>query len=241
VILENQEVLRSGRAGDAGEATHRRAGHVHDHRHAVLLRHIPDLVRLEDSTRRLQIRLNDIDRMLAAQDLEGFLEVDVLTGQGGHFNGVGDLLPKFGVIPRDEVLHPRQIEFLERLPEPDARIHPDVPEVVRGDGDLPADDFTDFGQVVRHHGDALVGDLQSGEHMHQVARNVRSGRVSHGARRLLDHSHTDIHLEEGEALLDAELHPLAENFLVGRLRSVRIDANGVAEFAPPSIAWTGTL
>ena len=85
-----------------------------------------------------------------------------------------------GVLPRDHVFEPGHVVLLERLAQPDAGIHADVAEVVGGERDIHADLLAHRGHIVGHHLDALVRDLDAGEHVLHVAA-LRDGHRPPGA------------------------------------------------------------
>ena len=98
---------------------------------------------------------------------------------------------------------------------------------------LPCHDLAHPPHVVGHQLDALVRDFEAGEHVHRwiairegVALGVgdRAGNIPHQ----ID---CHIHLQEGEALLDAPLQALAKHLGIAERRHVRINANPIAELA----------
>ena len=92
---------------NVGHTTHGRSCEVHRHRHAKLLRHIPNLVRFQNSTGGGQVRMNLAHGALRTQHLERLFQIDILSGKNGRGAFVRDLLQQIRVGPRNYVLHPR--------------------------------------------------------------------------------------------------------------------------------------
>ena len=87
--------------------------------------------------------------------------------------------------------------------------------------------------VVGHHGDALVGDLDAGEHVLRVERLAigLAQRPAERAGRVAEQVDPQIHLEPGEALVLAQLQALAVHLRIVRFGGVGVAADLVAELA----------
>ena len=111
---------------DVRHARDGRSGEMHDHRHAILLGRVADLLGLQNPAGRHEIRLNHIDRVVPAQFDEGFLQIDILAGENRDVDGIGDFLQKVGILPGDHVFEPREVVLFKPLSQPDAAVDPDV-------------------------------------------------------------------------------------------------------------------
>src|SRR5260221_1577819 len=79
VMLHRQKIL--GRRGTVHvrHATNRSSRKVHCHRHAKFLRHVADLVRLENSARRCKVRMDLANGVVFAQHAKRFLQINILA------------------------------------------------------------------------------------------------------------------------------------------------------------------
>ena len=127
-----------------------------------------------------------------------------------------------------------------------------MPEMVRGERNLPTDLLPDPGKVRTHYVDTLRGQFQSREHMlHRevagacrrasgstAARGLPLGTdehadvgavgIGHGAGDIGEHRGPNIRLKPGETLRFADLHALGEDFGIIRFRRIAIDPDAVA-------------
>ena len=257
VVLERHEVLGGDRDMGGGHRGDRAFGHVDRHGDAVVLRHVADLLGLEDAAAGEQVRVDDRDAAALEQRLEALLQVDVLAGADRHRGRLLQLPVLVGVLPGDHVLEPGRHVFLDPPGEPDAVLQRDVADVVDGERNLHADHLADLGDVLLQQVEALVGEVQAGEGMEDVVHVVdgvagapvldrldraaagvdavafeRAGRRDHRARDIGDLHQPEIHLEEGEAEVHALLEALAGLGAARHRRvGVAIDAHLVAELA----------
>src|ERR1035437_10722608 len=95
---------------------------LHGHGNTVTVRHVPDLLSLQNSARGQQVGMDDVHRMLAAEHLERLLQENVFAGEHGDIDGVGDLLPQSGLLPGNHVLQPGEVVLGERLAQADAPV-----------------------------------------------------------------------------------------------------------------------
>ena len=89
----------------------------------------------------------EVDRVGVDEFRELFLEVDILSREGGQVDGAGDLLAEIGVLPGDHVLEPGELVGRECPAQADRVVHGEVAEVVGGERHLVADGLTDGGDV----------------------------------------------------------------------------------------------
>ena len=136
VILERHEIFGGDRDVGRRHRGDRALRHVDGHGDAVVLRHVADLLGLEDAARGQQVRVDDRDAAALEQRLEAFLEVDVLAGADRHRGASLQLPVLLGVLPGDHVLEPGRHVFLDPLGEPDAVLQRDVADMVDGERDL---------------------------------------------------------------------------------------------------------
>src|SRR6185436_15117116 len=106
---------------------------------AEFLRRVADLLGFQDSSRRREIRMNDVDRVRATQLDELLFQVDVFAGENRDVDRVGDLLEKVRVGPWHHVLEPRKVVLLEPLSETDAAIDANMAEMIGTKRDVHAD------------------------------------------------------------------------------------------------------
>src|SRR5438874_13076810 len=99
--------------------------------------------------------MDNVHRVLPAELSERLLQVDVLPGAGGQVDRLRDAPPLLCALPWDEVLDPRRVARLQRLAQPDARLHPDMAEMIERQGNVVPDLFTDRSHISDQYLDAF--------------------------------------------------------------------------------------
>ena len=178
--------------------------------------------------------MNLADGVLLAQVDEALFQVDIFTGQDGGGALRRDVLQHLGVLPRNHVLHPRQVVFLVRLAQADDGVHAQVAEVVHRERNLHADRVAHRRHVFAQLLDSLVRHLHRGERMRQSTPlpGAHPRGTRHGVGDFRHHLDAQVHLQPREAhLFFAGLQALREDLGVFRFGGVGVDPDLVAEFA----------
>ncbi|MCX6630550.1 MAG: hypothetical protein NTW28_23290 [Candidatus Solibacter sp.] len=117
------------------------------------------------------------------------------------------------VIPRDDVLCPRQFVRFHGLGEADGGFDGEAAEVVAGERHVRADHTAPHGQELAEVGEALVAQL--------AIRPARTFAVA-------DQRGLQVHLKEGEALFLTQRHAPFVRLDVGGAGGIAVDADAVA-------------
>ena len=123
--------------------------------------------------------------------------------------------------------------MLHRARELDAAVDADVAEMVRGERDLHPDRLAELADPVGKPGDALVGDGNPGERVHDpsAAAGVGPGRHRERARNVAQQVDPEILLQEGDAAVHPGFQHLALFLRRVPLRRVGVEADAIAELA----------
>ena len=256
------EVSRGGRDMDGGEAGNGGLGHMDVHLNAVVLGHVANLFCLHHTAAGEQVGVDDGQGVGFKQGLEVLLEVDVLAGSEGGCRGGVELFPLFDIAPGKDIFGPGEVVFLKATEELDAVLIGNVPEVIDGDGHLPANHIADIGHILFQVVQTGFGDVDSGVSVgggeefeglsaHRTRVDGTMRRLNHmlhlphifkvaerGDQRILDIGQqldAQVHLEEGKAHLHTgfERRP---HIATAPLRvSVAVATNLVAPLAPEEL------
>src|SRR6267143_5045741 len=234
MVLKRQKVLGCSRTVHVRHAGDRGAGKVQSHGDAVLLGHVADLVRLEDTAGCSEVRLNLADGMLVTKYSERLFQVDVLSREDRSRTLVRNLFEQIGVHPRNHVLHPRQVVFLVRLAQTDDRLHSQMAQMIHRERNFHPDGVAHSGDVRLEHGDPFVSYLHTQQRMWKLVRLplLQVGRISDRAGGIRHHLDSEIHLEPRKTHnFLALFQSLRIDFGILRLRSIGINADLIAKLA----------
>jgi hypothetical protein len=126
-----------------------------------------------------------------------------------------------------------RIPLLHRACQLDAAVDADVPVVIGGQRHLHADDLADGAHPVGEPGDALVGDFDAGEWVHDagVLPDVHPGRHRERAGDASEQADSEILLQVGNPRVHAGLQSRRLLLRIGCLRRVRVEPHVIAELA----------
>lgn len=82
------------------------------------------------------------------QRLKVFMQINILAGTDRNINRVLQSSVKFGILPRQGVLHPGNIVFFNPFCQLDAFVYADVANMINGQRYVSADDTTHFCAVL---------------------------------------------------------------------------------------------
>src|SRR5215813_10410671 len=148
-------------------------------------------------------------------------------------------------LPRNHVFHPSQVVLLHCAGQFDATVDADVAVMIGRERYLHSDDGANLGDIFGEYLDALVGDLNTGERMHdaRAAADVGSGGARERAGDVAQQADAEILLQKRDALIHSRFQAFAGHCAVGMpvlleqllagsgFGRVGIEARLVAEFA----------
>ena len=126
-----------------------------------------------------------------------------------------------------------KLYLAETFAKTDARVDPEMPEMICRERNIPAHRLTDLGHVITYQPNALLRDFDAGEHVRhdfEFGWLTPMGAVS-TAGNVLHEIDPKVHLKPGKALFAAILEPLAVDRRIVRLRGVGIEPDAVAKLA----------
>ena len=129
--------------------------------------------------------MDDGHGAMVEKGFEIFEEINVFARTNRGRCRVFETRPLIGELPGDHIFEPCEVEPLECAREADARFDIDMPEVIRSQGDLIADNIAHDRHVLNERIDAFVRELDAGKRVHDLRGFQHAGRMGHRAGQCL--------------------------------------------------------